>query len=236
MIMKRLFYILLCAASVSFVASCAKVDHAQNQKVTYYPTLELAGASLVKVEKGGTYTDPGYYAELKGVDVTDQVVVKDNIDVNTSGVYTVSYTITNEDGFSAVANRTVVVLDPAIPAEGVYATDPASYRLYNSAQVAYGKRFTVVVLSLGGDKYSVDDLLAGWYAQRAGYGSNYAMAGEITIAGDGTITMDDSLVPGWGDSATALTNGKFDAATKTISYDLEYTDYPFHFIVTMTQI
>ena len=52
-----------------------------------------------------------------------------------------------------------------------------------------------------------------------------------SIGADGTIEMLDSYVPGWGDWATGMTEGKFENGT--ITWNLEYTDYPFYFIVTM---
>lgn len=233
--MKKTIFGSLVLIGAFLMASCEKVDHAQSQKITYYPTLELSGASSIIIDKGSTFTDPGYYAEMQGLDVTDQVEISSNVNTNASGIYTVTYTIVNEDGFSASASRTVIVLDPSDAVEGIYTVDPSSYRLYNGSQVAYGRAFQIIVIGEGGGKYAVDDLLAGWYCQRAGYGSNYAMPGHIQVDASGTITLLDSLVPGWNDSAEGMTDGKFDAATSTISYDLEYTSYPFHFVVTMTK-
>jgi hypothetical protein len=48
------------------------------------------------------------------------------------------------------------------------------------------------------------------------------MEADDTVAGDGTITLMDSYVPGWQDAADALTAANFDAATGTINYHLQY--------------
>ena len=126
------------------------------------------------------YEEPGYTAILNGEDVTDQVKVTTNLDINESGVYTIRYSIANADGFSSSASRTIIVLDPDDEIEGIYATDPEeSYRDYNGI-VLYQLSFDILVFNRG-DYYEVDDLLGGWYCQRAGYGSNFAMWGAIDI-------------------------------------------------------
>lgn len=200
-------------------------------RITYYPELTLEGDKTLYLDKGTSFTDPGYTAILNGEDVSDQVEISTNLNTNKSGIYTISYSIMNADGFSSSASRKVIVTDPNDAIEGIYYTDPESYRLYNGAQVAYGNSFTILILNNGDGTYSVDDLLGGWYCQRAGYGSNYAMQGIISVSADGSIDMLASYVPGWGDTATGMTDGKFEDGT--ITWNLEYTDYPFFFIVTM---
>ncbi len=200
-------------------------------RITYYPELTLEGDKTLYLDKGTSFTDPGYTAILNGEDVSDQVEISTNLNTNKSGIYTISYSIVNADGFSSSASRKIIVTDPNDAIEGIYYTDPESYRLYNGAQVAYGNSFTILILNNGDGTYSVDDLLGGWYCQRAGYGSNYAMQGIISVSADGSIDMLASYVPGWGDTATGMTDGKFEDGT--ITWNLEYTDYPFFFIVTM---
>ena len=200
-------------------------------RITYYPELTLEGDKTLYLDKGASFTDPGYTAILNGEDVSDQVEISTNLNTNKSGIYTISYSIVNADGFSSSASRKIIVTDPNDAIEGIYYTDPESYRLYNGAQVAYGNSFTILILNNGDGTYSVDDLLGGWYCQRAGYGSNYAMQGIISVSADGSIDMLASYVPGWGDTATGMTDGKFEDGT--ITWNLEYTDYPFFFIVTM---
>lgn len=212
-------------------SSCTDDSTEGFTRITYYPELSLEGEKTLYVDKGATFTDPGYTAILNGEDVTDQVEVSSNINTAISGVYSISYSIMNADGFSSSASRTVIVTDPNDPVEGVYDTDSESYRLYDGAQVAYGNSYSILILNNGDGTYYVDDLLGGWYCQRAGYGDLYAMQGTISVSSDGTIEMLDSYVPGWGDWATGMTEGKFENGT--ITWNLEYTDYPFYFIVTM---
>ena len=91
----------------------------------------------------------------------------------------------------------------------------------NRNGTAYGKNFQVLVIDNGDGTISVDDLLGGWYCQRAGYGTKYAMSGVLGVAEDGTLTLIDSYVPGWGDGLDSF-EGKFDAATSTINFVCVY--------------
>lgn len=48
-------------------------------------------------------------------------------------------------------------------------------------------------------------MLGGWYEQRAGYGSSYAMVGHILVDEMDMISgAGDALVAGWSDSYTSL--------------------------------
>ena len=231
--MKKNILYTMVLALVSFAfASCSDDESEGKSRFTFYPTIELEGESYMVVDKGTAYVEPGFTSTLNGEDVTDKVVVSGSVDTSKSGVYKLTYTTTkNDDGFGASASRTVVVLDPNSAIEGFWLTDPASYREYTS-NVAYGNSFELLIIDNGDGTYDVDDLLGGWYRDRAGYGDNYALAGTIKIADDGTISYVDSYLIGWGDSATDVV-GTYDAANNHISWVCEYTDYPFYFHVEL---
>lgn len=222
---------MLLTALVPFVTSCSE-DTAGVTGITYYPELTLEGETTLYVDKGGTYMEPGYSAIMDGEDVTGQVVVDSNVNTSKSGVYSITYTIVNADGFASSTSRKVIVTDPNDAIEGIYDTDPESYRDYKG-ETAYGASFEIIVLNNGDGTYNVDDMFGGWYAERAGYGSSYAMQGTVTIAADGTVELVDSFVPGWGDKAEALTEGLFDATAGSLSWVVEYSDNPLYFHVTM---
>lgn len=229
----RLLYWTMLAFATLWMTGCDDESTAGMTRITYYPELTLEGDLAISIDKGSAYVEPGYAAVMNGEDVTDQVVVTNNINTNVSGQYAVTYSITNVDGITASSSRIVVVADPNDAPEGMYFTDPASYRFYDGATLAYGNSFMIVVLNNGDGTYHIDDLLGGWYCQRAGYGSLYAMDSNVTIDAGGTIELVDSYVPGWGDWANELTEGYFDAATGTMSWNVSYTTYPFNFYVTM---
>ena len=114
-----------------------------------------------------------------------------------------------------------VELEPDSAIEGIYQTQPNSYRIYNGNNVSYGKTCELFIIDNGDGTYYVDDLFGGWYSQRAGYGPAYSMSGNIKIDDDGKVSLVDSHVTGWGDSLTSLT-GNYDAKTSTFTIEAEY--------------
>lgn len=215
---KNMLYTMLFALVALVMASCGDKKSEGLSRITYYPSIQLEGDSYLVWEKGVAYEEPGYVSELNGEDVTSQVTVSGAVDVNKSGIYTLTYTtVKNSDGFDASASRTVVVLDSSSAIEGFYMNQATS----NRNGTAYGKDFQVLVIDNGDGTISVDDLLGGWYCQRAGYGTKYAMSGVLGVAEDGTLTLISSYVPGWGDGLDSF-EGKFDAATSTINFVCVY--------------
>lgn len=214
---KNILFTMLFALCALVLTSCDKKSEGLS-RVTYYPSITLEGDTYLVWEKGEAYVEPGYYSELNGEDVTSQVTISGNVDVNKSGIYTLTYTtVKNEDGFDASTSRTVVVLDSSSPIEGFYMNQATS----NRNGTAYGKNYEVLVIDNGDGTVTVDDILGGWYCQRAGYGTNYAMTADIAVAADGTMTLISSYVPGWGDGLDSL-EGTFDAASSTFNFVCVY--------------
>ena len=188
-------------------------DEHTDKRVTYYATLELDGEDRVVVDKGSAYVEPGFSAEMKGEDVTDKVTVLSDVDTSTSGVSSVSYSITNDDGFSVVKTRTVVVLDPNDPIEGFYMTSSDAYRDYDGTLTNYGGPFEVLIINNGDGSYYFEDLMAGWYCQRAGYGADYNMYSYVSINEDVCLMQK---------YATGYTQKDFIQTTVGISFDNSY--------------
>ena len=211
--------LLLLTSAVTF-SSCDNDSSAGMTRITYYPVLTLNGYTQMEVDKGATFTDPGCKGEMNGEDITSQVITSGTVDTSKSGIYTLTYSATNADGFSASTSRTVIVTDPNDPREGIFSTDPTSYRDYGG-QKAFGASYEVVITATEAGTYHATDLFGGWYSQRAGYGSNYNMDGNFSVADDGTLTLAYSLIAGWGDSLDDLV-GQFDAATGTYTWDAYY--------------
>lgn len=225
---KNIFYImlLLLTSAVTF-SSCDDDSSAGVTKITYYPVLTLNGDATMYVDKGAAFTDPGCAGEMNGEDISSQIKVSGSVDTSKSGIYTLTYSATNADGFSASASRTVVVTDPTDAHEGVFTTTSVTCNGSNK----YDGHYEIIILGNGDGTYSVTDLLGGWYAQGRAYGDNYAMKGVVTIADDGTMTLKSSHIAGWGDSLVDF-SGKYDAATGTYTWDSEYVQsMKFHIVL-----
>ena len=221
---------MLFALVALMVTSCGDKKSEGLSRFTYYPTIELEGDTYLVWDKGTPFVDPGYVSTMNGEDVTAEVIISGTPDVNKSGIYTMTYTTKkNDDGFDASASRTVVVLDPNSAVEGFYLTQPDSYRTYNGNEVAFGNAFEILIIDNGDGTLYVDDLFGGWYCQRAGYGTKYAMGGTISLAADGTVGLISSLVPGWGDSLDDLTGSYADGV---FTVDAVYNKNTMHFYQT----
>lgn len=225
---KNIFYImLLLLTSAAAFTSCDDDSSAGVTRITYYPVLTLKGDATMHVDKGAAFNDPGCAAEMNGEDVTAQVVASGAVNTAKSGVYTITYSCVNADGFSASTSRTVIVTDPNDAKEGVFTTSSVTCNGSNK----YDGNYEIVITSNDDGTYRVSDLLGGWYDQGRGYGSNYAMTGNVSFAGDGTMTLLNSFIGGWGDSLVDF-SGKFDAATSTYTWDAEYvSSMKFHVVL-----
>lgn len=218
----KIFNFVLLVASILTLGSCGDKSTEGLTRITYFPVITLQGESEMVIGKGSSYTDPGYVCTLNGEDLSSQVTVNGTVNTSKSGKYNLSYiTPNNADGFGASASRTVFVFDLNNPVEGFYGITPSSFREYGGKTVAFGKETRIYVLDNGDGTYFVSCLLGGWYEQRANYGERYAMTGNIAIAADGTISLVDSYIAGFGDSLVGL-SGNYDKATGKMTINCEY--------------
>jgi hypothetical protein len=104
-----LFYSLL---AVLFVA-CNKdeIHNTEDQvgisRVTHFPVLTLNGDRYMTIEVGGTFTDPGIIATEGGADIP--YTTDGSVNTGEVGVYDLTYSAVNKDGFPASLTRTVVI-------------------------------------------------------------------------------------------------------------------------------
>lgn len=77
------------------------------------PDLQLHGKQTEYVRLGNPYNEPGYSAwdSFEG-DCTAAVLVSGNVDTNTAGSYTLTYTVSDSSGNSTSLTRTVLVYVP----------------------------------------------------------------------------------------------------------------------------
>ncbi len=140
--MKRLIYSLIVLAFVTM--SCEDEATESVSRITYYPLFEMEGDAVTVHVAGEPYTDPGIAAKEgeNSIDVVKSVVQSkfivagetqpedvqyatlSEVDGNTPGMYTVTYSAVNKDGYSGTAERIVFVLDdepdPSVDLSGGY--------------------------------------------------------------------------------------------------------------------
>ena len=234
---KILYGLAFCMMLFCFSSCNDDNDELTDSKLTYYPIFSLQGDAFTLSSLGSKYVDAGCTATLKGEDCTSQIVTTglNDIDIKTAGLYTVTYTVVNAEGYSKSISRTVAVCDPSVKTDitGAYTTQEGTYRETSKGDVAYpGIKVNITKAAPG--IFEVDCILGGYYYPRqasAGTNSNYCMHGYFQLLSDGTIKCLSGDVAAWGDSYSDFSNGKYDAETGTISYVVVYAGTPFHVVL-----
>ena len=94
------------------------------------PTIALIGSNPVSVEAGNTYTDDGATAsDSYDGDLTSSITTTSDVDTNTVGTYTVTYTVSDSSANSATASRTVNVVDTTAPVITINGANPVDVDL-----------------------------------------------------------------------------------------------------------
>ncbi|MBO7416467.1 MAG: DUF5012 domain-containing protein [Bacteroidaceae bacterium] len=242
--MKKILLSILMFSGLVTIASCEKkVTTEDPSTITHYVIFELNGDKIMFVPLNSKFTDPGVEASENGVDVKDKVQVSYSdalgeplsaIDVTTPGAYNIYYSAVNVDGFPASGKRVVVVYDPSsrtdVDLSGNYVTATGTHRDNRKGTLTAFDGYKVTISNMGNGVFYISDILGGYYAQRAGYGSNYSMPGYISVNEDYSLNVISGTVAGWGDSYDSFA-GTFDPATGTISYDCVYAGMDFYVIL-----
>ena len=219
--MKKILYSFLVCLLFIFT-SCEK-DTQDTSKITYYVTYDIKGGKTFLVPVGTSYVEPGVIAMEGDKDVTSSMKTTGTVDANKIGVYPVTYSAVNVDGFASSEIRTVVVYDPAIKTDisGKYTLAGTSYRLRAGAKVPFSG-YPVDIEKVAPGVFAVSDFFGGYYDKKAAYGSSYAMTGYVSLKSDNTLEVLSSKIAGWGDSLDTLDNGIFNAATNSIHWEASY--------------
>lgn len=204
--MKKLLYIL--CVSLSFMLVACDKSSEDPSFITYYADFTMEGDEVLTLPLGTEYVEPGVTATEKGVDVTSKIVTigVDKINKDEVGVYTVTYSVANKDGYPSSIERTVVMYDPAITADisGEYTTGDGTKRILTDADgkevITSFDGYGVTITQIAPGVFEVSDLIGGYYEQKQGYGSAYAMFGYIKLNADNTLSILSGDVAGFGDS------------------------------------
>jgi hypothetical protein len=235
--MKRIFNILIFILLAVFISSCERELTSEGvSQLTKYVTFSLTEGDLVISPRGTAFVDPGFIALEGTTDVSAAVTVTGSVDSNVIGLYEITYTATNSDGYSSSATRTVIIYDPAAPA-----TDISGDYLAATSRVSPARSFSglsVTITKLAPGFFLVSDLLGGFYDQGANYryGPAYALVGYLQLNADNTLTYVSSYNAAWGDSANSFTNGVYNPGTNGISWTVQYTPSNYTWNVTLTLI
>jgi hypothetical protein len=226
--MKKIFnFLFITSVTVSAIllGSCVTDEDKASyglSKVTTFPTLDLVGEDAVLyLPLGETYKDPGFSAAVGTEDITASVKVT-TIDVSAVGLKTVTYTATNDEGYSVSKTRNVYVYD----AQGVNTGDlSGNYEtLITRTVIATGVTanrgpFTLTLTKVCEGHYFCSDLLGGWYW--IGGGASYASYhydGIIRVAANGAVTADCIGTTPWGGYAYFLPGAAYNFGTGVMTF------------------
>lgn len=129
---------------IALFGACESTDTANVSFITTYPVITMEGDPILVSELGTAYTEPGVVATVGEEQV--EIQTDGAVNSNAPGVYPISYTATNQDGFSRTATRQVVVYDPATDA-----VDLAGEYVRAATGV------TVTVTKIGPSTYHIND-------------------------------------------------------------------------------
>lgn len=192
-----------------FFTACKKdtiVDNATQlgiSRITYFALLTLTGNQNMSLVKGQTYTDPGCNASIQGK--STPITVTGTVNTNQVGLYTLTYSAKNADGYPASTTRTVAVL-PSAEVAGV----DISGSYYYIATPAN----TSTVTKLAPGFYSASNCFSAATTIPISFicadGTNIIIPNQSTaygpIVGTGTLAADSSLTYKVSLSAQGISN------------------------------
>lgn len=115
------------------------------------PTISLLGTPSIYILQGSEYKDPGITAsdDVDG-DITSNVKTEGNVDTNTIGSYSLTYTVSDSSGNSASATRQVNVYQKQNLADPIHPGDKVVYLTFDDGPYAYTGQLLDIL-----DKYNV---------------------------------------------------------------------------------
>jgi hypothetical protein len=136
--MKKVSMALIIIMLVLVFSGCEKDLTSEGvSKLTHYVTFDLTGGDFLLNPKGTAFVDPGIIAMEGTTDVSSSVSVTGSVNTGTVGLYVLTYSATNVDGFPASVSRSVIVYDPA-----AQETDLSGNYLSDVARISPARAFT----------------------------------------------------------------------------------------------
>jgi len=170
--MKNIFKTIAVLLIFVFLTGCHKITTEGVTEITYYPQFEMTGGKCVFHPINTTFTEPGIKAFEGEKELT--VSIKGTVDTSVKGLYFITYSAKNSDGFSASVQRVVAVITapkPSVDLSGEYV---------NVANTAKNSVIT-----------KIDDIL-GYYHATDSWRQSRLIPLDFVDMGDGSI----QIIPG----------------------------------------
>ena len=202
-------------------------------------SIYLSGEMTMYLRVGDEYKEPGYTV-IDSIDsnLTDKVIVKNDVDTSKEGIYRITYMVTNSTGVSTQVSRTVIVMGSNISISldnekitngsvgiNVYVVDNYfDYMVAPNGEKVSEKKYTYQVNENGEYKFSIYDKL-GKSQEKSILVSNIdkeAPNGSCTgLYGNGKTSINIKVVDNTGISKYVV-NGR-DYSSNNITLDKDYS-------------
>ena len=202
-------------------------------------SIYLSGEVTMYLRVGDEYKEPGYTV-IDSIDsnLTDKVIVKNEVDTSKEGIYRITYMVTNSTGVSTQVSRTVIVMGSNISISldnekitngsvgiNVYVVDNYfDYMVVPNGEKVSEKKYTYQVNENGEYKFSIYDKL-GKSQEKSILVSNIdkeAPNGSCTgLYGNGKTSINIKAVDNTGISKYVV-NGR-DYSSNNITLDKDYS-------------
>lgn len=251
---KTLLFLL--AILFSITIACTKEKESEGiSKVTTFVQIELTGGEIYSHRIGTPYTEPGFLATDIGDNnkiVTSSVIVtgSDDVDSDVAGVYPVTYSVNNSDGFNTTVVRQVVVFDnssvSSVDLTGTYISNIVR-TTFSTGVVGSRGPHELNITKITTGLFSIEDFLGAWYWKgipsnpATVYGIAYTYPGLFVLKGDNSIALvsGDENVPWGGHAILDLTPGDashYNPATGQILLNSYMDNTPnYRFAVTLVK-
>ena len=202
-------------------------------------SIYLSGEVTMYLRVGDEYKEPGYTV-IDSIDsnLTDKVIVKNDVDTSKEGIYRITYMVTNSTGVSTQVSRTVIVMGSNISISldnekitngsvgiNVYVVDNYfDYMVAPNGERVSEKKYSYQVNENGEYKFSIYDKL-GKSQEKSILVSNIdkeAPSGSCTgLYGNGKTSINIKAVDNTGISKYVV-NGR-DYSSNNITLDKDYS-------------
>lgn len=183
--MKKILYsLVICAGVLSFTACDNSVE--DNSRLTYLVDLQLEKGSI-EHQVNTEFTAPKFTATENGVDVSAKVSVNglDKVDEDKIGIYPISYSVANSDGYVSTAKQTVYVVDLNADTDisGDYQIDVNNSTGQRGSEqpVPFSSAYPLTIKKVATSIFTISDLFGGWFNLQQGWGGDFALSADCFL-------------------------------------------------------
>jgi len=238
-------YLSIFLFSLILFASCEKSTETKDlSTLTYYAEFEMTGEEVMLIAQNSTYTEPGCKAFENGAEMAVVTEISGlnsgatSMNTAVSDLYTITYTATNSDGFSASVQRQVWVVGEQNLTNSLAGLYRSTVFRNGSSGAQYTNMEYILIWKTADNQYQISDAIGGYYDMGRGYGSGYRSTGlkiNVVDLAANSFTFNDPVSVGTFGGNVTVDAMTVDAATNSINLITTW-DSGYTFDFTLTQV